>query len=121
MESVPSKKGWYSTEELLEEQANELFAFEKLFDEYRKEILQSKLLMVEGKLQVEGEVIHVIVSACYDFSKLLRQLTSSHNENLPELTTDRPDEKLVPPGLNKKTQVKENAQEKVFPGGRNFR
>ncbi|HKO80396.1 MAG TPA: OB-fold nucleic acid binding domain-containing protein, partial [Chitinophagaceae bacterium] len=98
-----------------------LVVFQNLFEEYRKPILQSKLIMVEGKLQVEGEVIHVIVSACYDFSKLLRQLTSSHNENLPELTTDRPDEKLVPPGLNKKTQVKENAQEKVFPGGRNFR
>jgi error-prone DNA polymerase len=28
--------------------------------------------MVEGKLQREGEVIHVIVERCYDLSKLLR-------------------------------------------------
>jgi error-prone DNA polymerase len=29
------------------------------FEEYRKVILQSNLLMVEGKLQIAGEVIHV--------------------------------------------------------------
>lgn len=51
-----------------------LVVFEKLFDEYRKEILQSRLIMVEGKLQKEGEVIHVIVRKCYDVSKLLRKL-----------------------------------------------
>ena len=39
-----------------------LVVFRNLFENiYRKEILQSKLLMVEGKLQKEGEVIHVIV------------------------------------------------------------
>jgi error-prone DNA polymerase len=31
--------------------------FKKLFDTYRKEILKSKLIMVEGKVQIEGEVI----------------------------------------------------------------
>lgn len=98
-----------------------LVVFENLFKEYRKPILQSKLIMVEGKLQVEGEVIHVIVSACYDFSKLLRQLTSFNKEDLPVLTSPEPDEKLIPTGLNKRSQMKENAQEKVFPVGRNFR
>ncbi len=38
-----------------------LVIFERLFEKFRKEILQSKLIMVEGKLQIEGEVIHVIV------------------------------------------------------------
>ena len=38
-----------------------LVIFENLFEKYRKEILQSRLIMVEGKLQMEGEVIHVIV------------------------------------------------------------
>lgn len=47
-----------------------LVVFEILFDKYRKEILQSRLLMVEGKLQVEGEVIHLIASCCYNLSKL---------------------------------------------------
>ncbi|WP_276500822.1 error-prone DNA polymerase [Terrimonas pollutisoli] len=101
-----------------------LVIFQNLFEEYRKPILQSKLIMVEGKLQVEGEVIHVIVSACYDFSKLLRQLTPSDNKNLPLLPMVHPDEKLIPPGSNKsnkRSQVRENAQEKVFPEARNFR
>ena len=39
-----------------------LVVFQNLFEKYRKEILQSKLLMVERKLQREGEVVHVIVS-----------------------------------------------------------
>jgi DNA polymerase III alpha subunit len=31
-----------------------LVVFQSLFDKYRKEILQAKLLMVEGRLQREG-------------------------------------------------------------------
>ena len=70
-----------------------LVIFEKLFEQYRKEILQSRLVMVEGKLQVEGEVIHVIVQRCFNFSKLLRHLTSTHDDELPLLTLSRADEK----------------------------
>jgi error-prone DNA polymerase len=95
--------------------------FQNLFEKYRKEIIQSRLIMVEGKLQIEGEVIHVIVQQCYDFSKLLRQLTPSNNENLPILTLAYPDEKSIPPPQNKRSQVRENAQEKLFPEARNFR
>ena len=58
-----------------------LVVFENLFEKYRKEILQSQLLMVEGKLQVEGEVIHVIVSCCHNLSRLLDNLSSSYEEN----------------------------------------
>ena len=77
--------------------------------------------MVEGKLQIEGEVIHVIVKRCYNFSKLLRQLTASHNENLPVLTLARADEKSIPPAQNKKSQIREMAQEMIFPDARNFK
>lgn len=45
-----------------------------LFEEYRKVIMQAKLIMVEGKLQKEGDVVHVIVSACHDMSRLLSGL-----------------------------------------------
>lgn len=98
-----------------------LVIFESLFDTFRKEILQSKLMMAEGKLQVEGEVIHVIVQKCHDYSKLLRHLTPSNDENLPVLTLARPDEKSIPPPQNKRSQVRENAQESLFPDARNFR
>jgi error-prone DNA polymerase len=98
-----------------------LVIFQNLFDEYRKAILQSRLIMVQGKLQREGDVIHVIVSSCFDFSKLLKHLTQAGNENLPLLTLARPDEKSIPAAQNKRTQVRENAQEELFPKARNFR
>ncbi len=68
-----------------------LVVFENLFNQYRKEIVHSRLLMVEGKLQKEGEVIHVVVSKCYNVSALLLPLSD-------------PGEK----------------QEDIFHGGRNF-
>jgi len=50
-----------------------LVVFPNIFEKYRKPILQSTLLMVEGKLQVEGEVIHVLVKACHNLSSLFQQ------------------------------------------------
>jgi error-prone DNA polymerase len=81
-----------------------LVVFQKLFDQYRKEIIQSKLLMVEGKLQIEGNVVHVIVKRCYNLTKLLHNLTQAKSETLPVLTLARGDETSVP-----------------YHGGRNFR
>jgi error-prone DNA polymerase len=81
-------------------QAN-VVVFENLFNLYRKEIMQARLIMIEGTLQKEGEVIHVITQVCYDFSKLLRRLAV-------------PKEKSIPQG-------KEVKQEKLFPEARSFR
>ena len=58
-----------------------LVVFENIIEQYRREILHSKLMMVEGKLQVEGEVIHVIVEKCFDLSKMLRKLSTGDLEN----------------------------------------
>ncbi len=79
--------------------------------------------MVEGKLQKEGEVIHVIVQQCFDFTKLLRGLTATNNENLPVLTLSPRDENngFPFPSENKKTQIGKIAQEELFPSGRNFK
>ncbi|MGX5858273.1 error-prone DNA polymerase [Dyadobacter jiangsuensis] len=100
-----------------------LVVFQGLFEKYRKEILRSKLLMVEGKLQIEGEVIHVIVRKCFDMSPLLRQLNSTDDD--PDvLTLSRADEKdeYVSNAVNKKAQVRQKAvQLEMFPDGRNFR
>lgn len=98
-----------------------LVIFQNLFEQYRKEILGSRLIMAEGKLQIEGKVIHVIVKRCHDFSKLLRGLTPTKSENLPLLTLAFPDETSIPAGLNKRSQVREDAQEKIFPEARNFK
>lgn len=96
-----------------------LVVFQKLFNEYRKEIIQSRLLMVEGRLQREGEVIHVVVRRCYNLSRLLLKLNSpgdSENLAVPVL---RADEKTSQPDPRVKSQ--EVIQGKIFPEGRNFR
>ncbi|MDP9041261.1 MAG: OB-fold nucleic acid binding domain-containing protein, partial [Bacteroidota bacterium] len=99
-----------------------LVVFENLFDQFRKEILQSRLLMVEGKLQVEGEVIHVIVKRCFNFTRLLRHLTEVKDENLPLLTLARGDEKSIPAHAQiKKTMAHEDPEQDIYYKGRNFR
>ena len=81
--------------------------------------------MVEGKLQKEGEVIHVIVRKCHNISKLLRGLSPQQNGNIELQTLSRADEKnkVIPsyPGADKKSQGRETVQEELFPKGRNFK
>lgn len=98
-----------------------LVVFQNLFETYRKEILGAKLLMVEGKLQREGEVIHVIVKRCFDLSKLLRKLTAIETENQPVLTLSRADEGAPFPAENKRSQVRTTGQEELFSRARNFK
>ncbi len=101
-----------------------LVVFQKLFTQYRKEILQSRLLMVEGKLQREGEVTHVVVKRCFNMSRLLQQLTTTEEPNQPKLTLSRADEKdgEYYAHLNKNVKDYSTAtQSSMFHGGRNFR
>lgn len=96
-----------------------LVVWQKLFDTYRKEIIQSRLLMVEGKVQIEGEVIHVVVRRCFNLSGLLRGLTAMDSEDLPVLSLARADETTAPPPDPR--QVKVSMPLKAFHKGRNFR
>lgn len=98
-----------------------LVVFQHLFEKYRKEILGARLLMVEGKLQREGEVVHVIVKRCFDLTKLLKGLTDAGQEELPLLTLSRSDERAPFPAENKRTQKREQADGTVFPPARNFK
>jgi error-prone DNA polymerase len=91
--------------------AANIVVWEKLFDQYRKEIIQSRLFMVEGQLQVEGEVIHVVAKRCFNLNSLLRGLTKGHEDNLPLLTLARADETTAPGPDSRE----------VFHKGRNFR
>lgn len=88
-----------------------LVVWEKMFEKYRKEILQSRLLMAEGKLQIEGEVIHVVVNRCFNLNKLLHGLTVSHAEALPVISSF-PDPGKEAPSVG---------QKEVFYKGRNFK
>ena len=79
-----------------------LVVFKNIFDAYRKEIVSSKLLMVEGKLQREGKVVHVIVTKCVNLTKLLGKLVQREEDGLPELT-------------------EQEVTKTAFHGGRNFK
>lgn len=73
-----------------------LVVFAKLFETFRKPILQSKLLMVEGKLQIEGAVIHVVMQKCYNLNQLLNRLVLPNREEMPLLTLSKKDERTAP-------------------------
>lgn len=86
--------------------------FPNLFDKQRKEILQSTLIMLEGHLQIEGEVIHVIVHKCYNISKMLGHLTSSQDK-IPKVAAFAfPDKSPEPIAKN---------QQKIFSNARDFK
>lgn len=99
-----------------------LVVFQHLFEKYRKEILGAKLLMVEGKLQREGEVTHVIVKHCYDKSYLLRDM-HQQDYDPPVQTLSRADEKdeYASQMVNRKTKPGKVVQTEIFPSGRNFK
>lgn len=88
-----------------------LVVFGQVFEKYRREILQGRLLMAEGKVQIEGEVIHVIVQRCRNLPTLLNGLSPAGNDNLPVLSLSRADETSAPA----------NGGREVFHKGRNFR
>jgi error-prone DNA polymerase len=99
-----------------------LVVWENIFDKYRKEILQSRLLMVEGKLQIQGPLVHVVVKRCFNLTTLLRGLTVIANDNQPVLTPARADETTAPhPGGTNKGQVQEAKLKEAFHKGRNFK
>jgi len=98
-----------------------LVVFPNIFQKFRKEILQSRLLMAEGKLQIEGEVVHVIVSTCYDLSKLLHHLAVSKEKELSLLTLSRADQTPSAIYPHQKSQGQKIIQKEIFPKGRNFR
>lgn len=90
------------------------------FDQYRKEILQTRLLMVEGKVQIEGKVIHVVVNKCFNLSGLLQKLTPEFKD-APIITLARGDETTAPvPNERNTIPPSENSVNKVFHKGRNF-
>lgn len=100
-----------------------LVVFQNLFDTYRKEVLRSKLLMVEGKVQKEGSVIHVVVSKCMNASGLLRKLGPTENQEPDLLTLSRADEKdeYESQAKVRKLQPRKNVQAEIFPASRDFR
>jgi error-prone DNA polymerase len=89
-----------------------LVIFQGLFEKYRKEILGAKLLMVEGKLQREGAVTHVVVRQCFDLTRLLH-LNKSQEVDKPSPAEHG--ERNTFPAKNKRTQIRHSGQEELDP------
>ena len=96
-----------------------LVVFPDKFDQYRKEIIQSRLLMVQGKLQKEGEVIHVMAERCFNVSGLLQRLVPQEEDVGGIGTPSRADETTSRPDARR--ERKDGVQMKIFGEGRNFR
>lgn len=92
-----------------------LVVWGKFFDKYRKEIVQSQLLLVDGHLQVEGEVIHVVVRRCYNLNSLLGKLTAVPDEQPSLLSLSRGDETSMP-----SSDPRNIPNKSAFHKGRNF-
>jgi error-prone DNA polymerase len=98
-----------------------LVVFQSVFEKYRAEILQSRLLMVSGHLQKEGQVTHVVVRKIYNMSWLLQELTETDRK--PEVNIlARADEKdgTIYPADNRKKPIQKAIQGELFPS-RNFK
>lgn len=92
-----------------------LVVWEKLFDRYRKEIVQSQLLAVDGVVQVEGEVIHIVAKRCYNCNALLSKLTAEPAGQPSLLSLSRGDETTMPA-----PDTRDIPNKSAFHKGRNF-
>lgn len=101
-----------------------LVVFQNVFDTYRKEVLRSQLLMAEGIVQREGDVIHVIAGKCYDLKNLINNLATSSTKKIDLSTTspaDEKDGKLIPRELTGNSKRKKVVQAEIFPKSRDFK
>jgi error-prone DNA polymerase len=94
-----------------------LVVWQSLFDEYRKEIVQSRLLMVAGKLQIANGVTHLVVHRCFNLTPLLQSLTET--DTLPQ-TLARGDETTKPVNYDGRSGPQTIPAETAFHKGRNF-
>jgi error-prone DNA polymerase len=106
----------------------------KLFEQYRREVLGGRLVAIDGPVQKEGDVIHVIAERVHDWTPLLAKLSSAGAELDPSGPTDEPRRggegdarQLVrpkPEGARHPRNVRINldvsAAAEVMPKGRNF-
>lgn len=94
-----------------------LVVFKHLFEKYRKEILGAHLLVVSGKLQREGDVIHVVVKKCFNGSGYLRGLIPSEAGEPKVQSLCRADEKdgALHPKDGDRSRTRNVIQSSLFP------
>jgi error-prone DNA polymerase len=99
----------------------------KLFEQFRTEVLGGRLIAVDGPVQSESGVIHVIAERVHDFTPLLANLSATGTELDSSAPTDEP--KKAGPGGSwrgdasrhpRDVRIKLDAEAAVMPKGRNF-
>jgi error-prone DNA polymerase len=104
-----------------EEDTCNLVVFKQQFAKYRKEILSSSILCVEGRIQKEGDVTHIIVSKCHDYSRLLSLLTPTAADRAKQIKNSQAARKIDPYAEAYFEDRVEDEGKRVFPKSRNFR
>ncbi len=95
----------------------------KIFEKHRAEVLSSRFCAVDGYVQNESNVVHVIARRLYDYSPLLAKLSQSPFSDVttPADEVKRPvemDSRQHPRNVRHKLSYETTA--KVMPKGRNF-
>jgi error-prone DNA polymerase len=97
----------------------------KLFEQYRREVLGGRLVAIDGPVQSESGVIHVIAERVHDYTPLLAKLSAHGAELDPSGPTDEPRRggegdarQRHPRNVRINLDVKKAAD--VMPKGRNF-
>jgi error-prone DNA polymerase len=105
-----------------EESTCNLVVFKQQFSKFRKEILSSSILCVEGRVQKESEVTHIIVTRCYDYSRLLSLLNPSVADRARQLKNSNAAKKIDPYAeAYFGDEPLDDHGKRVFPKSRNFR
>jgi error-prone DNA polymerase len=97
-----------------------IIVWPKVFERYRAETLGARLLAVDGRVQSESGVVHVVAERLIDYTPLLAQLSTA---TLKEVVA-RADE-IRRPGSDARVRVQERAEDiarahGAMPKGRNF-
>jgi len=97
----------------------------KLFEQYRREVLGGRLVAIDGPVQKEGDVIHVVAERVHDWTPLLAKLSAQGEEIDASGPTDEPRRggdgdarQRHPRNVRINLDVKKAAD--VMPKGRNF-
>jgi error-prone DNA polymerase len=98
----------------------------KMFEQFRAEVLGGRLVAVDGPVQSESGVIHVIAERVHDFTPLLAELSSMAAELDPSGPADEPrrrgaqeDSRQRHP-RNVRIDLNVTGAASVMPKGRNF-
>lgn len=96
----------------------------KMFERFRPEVLGGRLVAIDGPVQSESGVIHVIAENVHDWTPLLRHLSAAGAEIDPSTPNDEP-RKGGPGGSwrhprNERINLSAAGAAEAMPKGRNF-